>query len=466
MSAGFFLRNSVGFFIQIFTCTLLCFLPFPKEAFRYRRRWILIGYGILSILLSVLFPLGQYLPSIAKLPDKSLFANLYMLGAVVIFTVFYIFLIRDLAIKKLLVVNLAVFYAATQYMLVNLITPLFPDGDVPGVYRPQGFWAYVITSAILFPLASWAFYRTVRSYLEEIDPQNIRRELSVIVCVSVIYVVLVVFITSFFEVRTYDYWGVAAPLFLFSMLVLLTVYWLLLKESVRRKRDAEYRRMTEVQRIQYQKITREIDNTRRMRHDLRYYLLGLYDLAEQDKTEEMKSYLKELLAQTEKRETECFCQNQTINALLQYYIGWAKESGISCEVLAECGEIGVSPADLTVVLGNTLENAIHACQEASRKPKIRIDVGIIGGSLAIQVENTCDAVHPSGKYPMNDGFLPSESFASARPDGGQGLKSISAVARKYGGTARFRYLENSKTFTTQIRLNILPEGERGAGPKN
>ena len=33
-----------------------------------------------------------------------------------------------------MVVNLAVFYAATQYMLVNLITPLFPDGDVPGIY--------------------------------------------------------------------------------------------------------------------------------------------------------------------------------------------------------------------------------------------------------------------------------------------------------------------------------------------
>ena len=136
-------------------------------------------------------------------------------------------------------------------------------------------------------------YRTVRRYLEEIDPQNIRRELSVIVCFAVIYVVLVVFITSFFEVRTYDYWGVAAPLFLFSMLVLLTVYWLLLKESVRRKRDAEYRRMTEVQRIQYQKITREIDNTRRMRHDLRYYLLGLYDLAAQDKKEEIDVYKRQ-----------------------------------------------------------------------------------------------------------------------------------------------------------------------------
>ena len=156
MSVGFFLRNSVGFFIQIFTCTLLCFLPFPKEAFRYRRRWILTGYGILSILLSVCFPLGQYLPSIAEMPDKSLFANLYMLGAVVIFTVFYVFLIRDLAIKKLLVVNLAVFYAATQYMLVHLITPFFPDGNVPGIYPPQMFWAYVITSAVLFPLASWA----------------------------------------------------------------------------------------------------------------------------------------------------------------------------------------------------------------------------------------------------------------------------------------------------------------------
>ena len=88
------------------------------------------------------------------------------------------------------------------------------------------------------------------------------------------------------------------------------------------------------------------------------------------------------------------------------------------------------------------------------------DIGIIGGSLAIQVENTCDAVHPSGKHQMNDGFLPSESFTSARPDGGQGLKSVSAVSRKYGGTAGFRYLKDSKTFTTQIRLNILSEGQR------
>lgn len=234
-------------------------------------------------------------------------------------------------------------------------------------------------------------------------------------------------------------------------------YFLLLRESVRRRRDSEHQKALEIQHLQYGNITREMENARRMRHDMRHWLNGLNDLLEQEKTEEMKAYLSQVIDQTAKRENEIYCRNTIVNGLLQYYVGIARSAGIRCMVQADCGELSISPPDLTVIFGNAMENAIRACGDCPENPYISIQVGTIGGSLAIQIENPCVGVHPSGKYRLGDGFLPAAAFLSARAGGGYGLKSLEHTARKYGGDAKFQYDEAAKTFTTRIRLSIYSE---------
>ncbi len=121
---------------------------------------------------------------------------------------------------------------------------------------------------------------------------------------------------------------------------------------------------------------------------------------------------------------------------------------------ADCGELTIAPVDLTVLLGNAMENAIHACEQLSDNRWITMQIGVIGGSLAIQITNPCQEIHPTGRHKLDDRFLPASAFASIREGGGYGLSSMEHTAQRYSGEARFRYDESTKTFTTRIWLNL------------
>lgn len=248
--------------------------------------------------------------------------------------------------------------------------------------------------------------------------------------------------------------------FLLAAVILCIFYWTLFRESVRRKRDSDQQKALEIQQFQYEKITQEMEQTRRMRHDMRHYLASLSDMLAQGKTGEMKDYLSEVTENTAKGGSEVYCRNVTVNGLLQYYVGLAESEGIRCEVQADCTDLTISPVDLTVLFGNVMENAIRACREFTENRYILIQVAVMGGSLMVQVINPCKDIHPSGRYRLDSGFLPAAAFCSARAGGGYGLRSMEHTAQKYDGNATFRFDETNKTFTTRIRLNLYQEKQK------
>lgn len=454
---SFFFRYFAGFLIQIGGGMVLCMFPFAKEVFRYPRKWVIAGYTALALLFSAGFPLVMGIPSLRGVEYRSLAANAYMLLVILLFSILYFWIIRTETIKKLVVLVLVLFYAATQYLLVNLVTPLFPSGVLPDVYPPLILALYAGTAAVLFPLAVVFMLRAVREYLVEIELKNIRREFGTVLLVTLLYFFMLVSYASRPDGLMANFWWWLIPPFFLSAMVLGVFYWTLFRESVRRKRDGEERKALEIQKLQYESITREMESARRMRHDLRHYLNGLAALLEQNKPEEMKDYLAQVIDRASRRENETYCLNPVINGLLQYYVGLAGQEGVRCRVQADCGELTVASVDLTVLLGNTMENAIRSCKSCGSDGWITIQIGVISGSLVIQVENPCVRIHPTGRYPLDGAFLPAAAFASTREGGGYGLSSIEHTARKYGGDAFFRYNEHAKTFTTRIRLNLHPE---------
>lgn len=249
-------------------------------------------------------------------------------------------------------------------------------------------------------------------------------------------------------------WWVVSPPYLLAVVILFLFYWMLFRESVRRRRESENQRAMEIQKLQYENITKEVENARRIRHDMRHYLNGLYDMLEKNQIEDIKSYLADVMETTGKREHEIYCHNNVVNGLLQYYVGQARDADIRCEIQAECGELNITPADLTVLLGNAMENAIRACREFEDNRWIHVQIGIIGGSLVMQMENPCKQIRSSGRFKMDEGFYPADAFLSTRTGGGYGLGSMQHTAQKYGGDARFRFDETKKTFTTRIRLGL------------
>ncbi len=386
-----------------------------------------------------------------------------MLGVIVVCCAAYVLLLGEHFTKKLLAVDFALVYAVVQYMTASIVTNLLHDGEGGGVYSIATFLCYVISALVYLPPMALMMRRTVKRYLESMEARLVWREFLWVFILSAAYIGVIVYYDTVIRETTAaawfdEFWRIISLPFLFAAVVLFIFYWVLLKDAVRRREEFERQRAAELQQLQYKHIMQDIETSRRMRHDMRHHLGVLYDLLRQGKQEETEKYLKEVIGSTERTEAEWFCGDLTVNALLQSYIGRAREAGVACTVKAECGELSVSPVDITVILANALENAVRAAGETN-DPWLSVKIGVVGESLAVEVENSCAGVKFAGGG-RGEEFLPASAFMSGRRDGGLGLKSMAAAAEKYGGEALFCYSPAQKKFTARVRLNLYPPETR------
>ncbi|MCD7745453.1 MAG: GHKL domain-containing protein [Lachnospiraceae bacterium] len=451
MTAGFYFRNFAGFLIQFGAGMLLCLLPFDEGAFRYPRRRVVILSCALALVTSALFPIVIGTDPVNNLAPL---ANLYMSAALLIFVFMYFRTLQVERVKKMTVLVLALLYAAAQYLLVNLFLAIFPGGLVSEIYPPLTLALYAGTAAVMCPFFALLLRRGVRQYLIEMESEKIRREFGVLLLVTFLYlIILVIYASSPAGLLPFFWRWIVPPLLLISA-VLGIFYWTLFREAVRRKRDSEERKALEIQKLQYDRINSEMERTRRLRHDMHHSMNLLSELIAEGNLENAKDYLSELTVQIDHRETTIYCKNTTVNGLLQYYAGMATDRKIACRIHAECGEASISQVDLTVLIGNLMENAIHACEQWEKERWITVEIGLLSDSMLIQVVNPCREIYPSGKYRPGGSFLPAEAFLSGRDGGGCGLHSLEHTAEKYGGNARFQFDEQEQTFTARIRLNL------------
>lgn len=452
-----FAQNALGFLIQLFPCALMIFLPFPQEACRFQRRRIFIWMALISMILAVSFSAVLCLPDMNWYPKQVvMISNLFMFAAILLILAAYIWLVRESLMKKVLVFFIVLFYAVTEFVMVNMIhAVLFPNIRVyVAVYTYTGKFLllYALTTALLLPLMLAVVIRPLKEYIQEIEPRNMQREFLIAVFSTLVYFAMTIYCETLV--------GNTAlfPLFLLPMLFLtlnqVLIYWLLFRESVRRRRDSERQQALEIQQLQYEKIVGDMENTRRMRHDIRHHYNSLNDMLDRGRLDEMKDYLSKMIDTTIRRDSEIYCRNMTVNGLLQYYIGIARDEGIRCEVCAECGELAIEPADLTMLFGNAMENAINACRKYPGSRWISIQVGTVQGSFAVEISNSCKNVRLNRRFQRADGFSPAEAFLSEGTGEGYGLRSIAHTAQKYDGSAGFRFNAENETFITRIRLNM------------
>ncbi len=451
-----FLENALGFLTQFFPCALMIFLPFSEEDCRFGRRSVFAGITAGSVLMSIVFSAVLCLRDMERYPEHVAISNFLMTAAVLAILAVYVWLVRQSVVKKFAVFFVVLFYAAAVFFLVNVIYYVF-FSYVPEIalypYTSRFLLLYLGVTALMLPIMLGAVIHPLREYIQKVEPGYMKREFLAAILSTVAYFAGMVYLNVFFGGR-----GMFAAVFL--PMVLLTVsqifiYWLIFRESVRRKQDSDHQRAMEIRQLQYEMIVGDMENTLRMRHDLHHHYNVLNDLLQEGKLDEMKEYLSEVIDTTVRRENnEIYCENVAVNGLLQYYIGHAEAEKIHCQVQAKCGELAIEPADLTVLLGNAMENAIKACLKCPGPRSIRIEIGTVQDSLVIEILNSCESVQRDRRFRPEKGFLPAEAFLSDRAQGGYGLKSITHTAQKYGGSAEFSFDGEKKMFTARIRMNM------------
>ena len=452
MTVSLFLLNASGFFLQFFPCALMAFLPFSQEALRFRRGRIFVGVALATAALAALFPVAMYFWKDA-LP-LGMAANLLMLCAILMGLAAYVWLVREALLKKILVAYIVMFYAGVQYWLVNMLAPLFrflPLYRFDSVYGEIELLLHLAITAVQLPLALTAVIRPLGEFIRDIEPRKMRREFAVTAVSTTACLVLIIYCDTvwFAAMKTVEFLWLM-PLYLLLICDQSVIYWLVFRESVRRRRDYERQRFLEVQRVQYDRFAGEMEKTRRLRHDLRHHLNVLGALNAQGRQDEITEYLKQYGAVYDHLNRQKFTGDPVVDSVLEYYLAMTGEEGIEvkCHVSLSEGGSGVDAMDMTVLLGNCLENAMKAMRPLPvEKRKLSIEMAPARSMILLRVQNTCACSGDSGEPAGWEAF----AIKRGKDLKSVGLHSISAIAEKYGGSAQFQ--RQNGVFTTRVILN-------------
>lgn len=162
-----------------------------------------------------------------------------------------------------------------------------------------------------------------------------------------------------------------------------------------------------------------------VRHDLRHNIKMLADLISRGEDEAAIQLISSLSYQIDATRVEHFSTNPIMNAALSVYIQQAREKNIPIDVKIDLPDSFAAEIDLSLILCNLLENAIHAEEHEEEQLRgIRVRARTPMGSIFLSVENRC-----SHLIKLSADGLPKRTHHSA--EHGYGIRSILLFAEKY-----------------------------------
>ena len=197
----------------------------------------------------------------------------------------------------------------------------------------------------------------------------------------------------------------------------------------------------------YEEVETMYRKMRGWRHDYHNHIQVLKAHMEMKDYEEASCYLDMLNHDLSTVDTVIKTGNVMVDAILNSKLSMMKEKNIHIDVTAIVpSEVPFSGIDLSVLIGNLLDNAMEACvkQENEDNRFIRIYIDIVKKQLYIAITNSMDgrAKKAGMKYLSSKGVIH-----------GFGLLRIDGIVRKYGGFVNRQNEEG--VFATEVMLPII-----------
>ena len=213
------------------------------------------------------------------------------------------------------------------------------------------------------------------------------------------------------------------------------------------------RRTLEYQSDLMEKHCEEVQNmyrqTRGWRHDYHNHIQTMKAHLAMGKLKERDAYLNELDQDLTSVDTVIKTGNVMIDAILNSKISLAKQKGIAVDAKAIVPkelDTSISEVDLSLIIGNLMDNAMEACMrvEDSAQRFIRVYIDILKGQLYIYVMNamTGELKRVGRTY---------ETVKDSRRHG-FGLMRIDKVVDRYHGYLEREHEEG--VFVTEVLLPI------------
>lgn len=218
-------------------------------------------------------------------------------------------------------------------------------------------------------------------------------------------------------------------LFIINFGALLIYYIMLMMDGQLAKNLAleEKQHYQDLELVAFQSLQERIDETKRMRHDLRHHIHTVTYYLEEKEYDKLQEYVNSYRDSIPDGERIRFCDHRMINNIVFYFATQAQKQLIDFSVqLAIPDDLHVNDHDISVLLGNLLENALEACMEQEQSNR-RIIVKGKGDahSLLFTIDNTCENEIKRNKK---------GELLTTKPTGtGIGVNSAQKITERYNG---------------------------------
>ena len=209
-------------------------------------------------------------------------------------------------------------------------------------------------------------------------------------------------------------------------------------------RKKTYLKLVEYQTEQSEKHLNEVRSIhkemRGYKHDFHHHLQTLKGQLEAGEVDRALAYIEQLDNQLMNVDTLLKTGNVSLDAIFSAKISQAKAENIAVTVKANVPDaLTISDLELSIIIGNLLDNAIEACRTVTGERFIRIFISMKGTMLYFSMLNA------AGAKKKKTGSL----FATHK-DGvhGFGLRRAEAILEEHGGWVK--YNSEDGAFTSEF----------------
>lgn len=193
------------------------------------------------------------------------------------------------------------------------------------------------------------------------------------------------------------------------------------------------------------------DTVRALRHDLKNHLLCILSMAEERDLTGIEQYTGQLLQQQNTvNKLIMFSGNKVLDAIINSKSAAAERAGIRLSAIITTPLAGISPEDITIILGNALDNAIRAAKGSKRKV-VDIHIQPQGAYSSIVIAN--DIAHPV----LSDNPA-LRTTKNIRYRHGFGIQNMRQAVERNQGLIRF-YEQNDRFICDILLLNVQSRNE-------
>lgn len=439
------LYHILGFILQTIPVVILYFVGRNNEDLKLGKGRCISIITMAICVFSIIFAAVSILP---KWKKPYVISNCYMFGVILFTFIFIMFLERRKTLAAAVVYLLCAHYAAFVFISNNLVISTMGISLTEGILWAFG-WDTIVAYFITYSVTYFWAYRFMKNYVKKSLAIMEKKELHN--AVFYVFLVMIAHVSCIqiliINLDRHKYWVI-----FWTMVMVIIVYKIFFGEVNFVREEMKLKEKLKAFDYQYQKIAGEINNVKKIQHDLRHHLSVISKLNNEGDQKGIAEYLEKYEIIYSGIGEACFSNDPAIDTVLVYYKAMAEKEDIHVEIKIEMPNPShIDMMDMTVLLGNMFENAIEACREIPKgfDRNIMIHMGMSGTSLLILLKNSCRMQ----RFRVEEGFHPFNYFLSGKPDGqgGQGLKSISEIAEKYYGTSEF--CRKQDVFITRVVLN-------------